>query len=78
MEKVIKRINFTLNDKNKEDKIILDLLETRYNMTAYIKETLYQVARGQVITPPVSCSSNEEKDQGEEFEEINGEDIEIF
>ena len=44
------RVNLTLNDTNKRDKTIIDFLNSRYSASGYIKELLYQVAKGNNIS----------------------------
>lgn len=72
------RINLTLNDNNERDKTIIDFLNTRYSACSYIKELLYQVAKGNNI----SFFSNSEPIQqitvNQEYEEIeNLNDIDL-
>ena len=38
------RVNLSLNENNSKDKKIIDILESKYNSCAYIKEILYQLA----------------------------------
>lgn len=69
------RINFTLNPNTKNDKIIIDFLERRYNATGYIKDLLYQVATNQPIIPVAIETVNIPVE--EEFEEIDADNIEL-
>lgn len=69
------RVNFTLNPSTKNDKIIIDFLERRYNATGYIKDLLYQVATNQPIIPVAIETVNIPIE--EEFEEIDADNIEL-
>lgn len=69
------RINFTLNPNTKNDKIIIDFLEKKYNATGYIKDLLYQVATNQPIIPVAIGTVNIPIE--EEFEEIDADNIEL-
>lgn len=74
------RINLTFNDTNERDKTIIDFLNTRYSASAYIKELLYQVAKGNDIpinNNPAITNKITEKPK-EDFEEIAGlDDIDL-
>lgn len=63
------RVNFTLNENNNKDKVIIDFLEKKYNATYYIKNLLYDVALGNSI--PIIPGQATEKPK-EDFEEITG------
>lgn len=69
------RVNLTLNDTNKRDKTIIDFLNSRYSASGYIKELLYQVAKGNNISFISNLESTNkiaEKPKKEDFEEIEG------
>lgn len=78
------RINLTLNDNNERDKTIIDFLNTRYSACSYIKELLYQVAKGNNISffsnsePIQQITVNQEQEPKQEYEEIeNLNDIDL-
>ena len=69
------RVNLTLNDTNKRDKTIIDFLNSRYSASGYIKELLYQVAKGNNISFISNLESTNKlakKPKKEDFEEIEG------
>ena len=69
------RVNLTLNDTNKRDKTIIDFLNSRYSASGYIKELLYQVAKGNNISFISNLESTNKiakKPTKEDFEEIEG------
>ena len=69
------RVNLTLNDTNKRDKTIIDFLNSRYSESGYIKELLYQVAKGNNISFISNLESTNKiakKPKKEDFEEIEG------
>lgn len=67
------RVNFTLNEDNNKDKVIIDFLESKYNTTYYIKNLLYDMALGNSI--PITQATEKPK---EDFEEIAGlDDIDL-
>lgn len=67
------RVNFTLNEDNNKDKVIIDFLESKYNTTYYIKNLLYDMALGNSI--PITQTTEKPK---EDFEEIAGlDDIDL-
>lgn len=68
------RINFTLNPNTKNDKIIIDFLEKKYNATGYIKDLLYQVATNQPVIPTMIVNDPILED---EFEEIDADNIDL-
>lgn len=69
------RVNFTLNEDNNKDKVIIDFLESKYNTTYYIKNLLYDMALGHSI--PIIPIQTTEKPK-EDFEEIAGlDDIDL-
>lgn len=69
------RVNLTLNDTNKRDKTIIDFLNSMYSASGYIKELLYQVAKGNNISFISNLESTNKiakKPKKEDFEEIEG------
>lgn len=67
------RVNFTLNEDNNKDKVIIDFLESKYNTTYYIKNLLYDMALGN--STPITQTNEKPK---EDFEEIAGlDDIDL-
>ena len=69
------RVNLTLNDTNKRDKTIIDFLNSRYSASGYIKELLYQVAKGNNISFISNLESTNKiakKPKKEDFEEMEG------
>ena len=69
------RVNLTLNDTNKRDKTIIDFQNSRYSASGYIKELLYQVAKGNNISFISNLESTNKiakKPKKEDFEEIEG------
>lgn len=76
------RVNLSLNSKNDKDRLIINLLEEKYNAQSYIKEILYQLAKGNgigaTIVNTLSAKEIEEDPVEEEFEEMIGiENIEL-
>ena len=74
------RINLTFNDTNERDKTIIDFLNTRYSASAYIKELLYQVSKGNNIpinnNPAINNKTTEKsKEEYEELENLNDIDL---
>lgn len=73
------RVNLYLNEKREKDKIIVDMLNEKYDPQNYIKEILYSIARGNNVV--FATMKNDEiivDNSEEEYEKIIGiDDIQI-
>ncbi|MGL5151791.1 MAG: hypothetical protein ACRC7N_14590 [Clostridium sp.] len=67
------RVNIYLNEKNLNDKKIIEFLETKYNSSAYIKELLFALSTGsgiEILTPGTNVK--DEVKEEEVYEKIIG------
>jgi hypothetical protein len=65
------RVNLHLNEDNERDKLIIDMLNSKYSAAGYTKEVLYAAAKGESI---ISLTSKEIAIEApeEEYEKIEG------
>lgn len=78
-------IRFSLSDEKEEDKKILDLLETEYNKSYFIKSILFKMALGVRITELIGDKREEleqrtpiNRNKKEQIGECNSINSEIF
>ena len=70
------RVNFTLNENNNKDKVIIDFLENKYNATYYIKNLLYDMALGNSIPIiPIQQGIVNQEQEYDEIENLNDIDL---